>query len=200
MTNRATTFISSRRWKISRPAMTCKMLPASTPSLSRKSARRRISTSGCTAASKPGQTKTTPASMAANARKKASPLEDDAQAPVIWLITDNKPGHRNQLRGLAGRLRALTGAKLYWLNAADYPVPLWRALLGLAPTTDKALPQPDLIVAAGSGTHRLLLALRRFHQARTLVLMKPAFPLNWVDGAIIPAHDRSEEHTSELQS
>src|SRR5690554_185963 len=127
--------------------------------------------------------------MAANARKKASPLEDDAQAPVIWLITDNKPGHRNQLRGLAGRLRALTGAKLYWLNAADYPVPLWRALLGLAPTVDKALPQPDLIVAAGSGTHRLILALRRYRKARTLVLMKPAFPLNWVDGAIIPAHD-----------
>ncbi|MCS5563133.1 MAG: mitochondrial fission ELM1 family protein, partial [Oleiphilaceae bacterium] len=116
-------------------------------------------------------------------------MEDDAQAPVIWLITDNKPGHRNQLRGLAGRLRALTGAKLYWLNAADYPVPLWRALLGLAPTVDKALPQPDLIVAAGSGTHRLLLALRRYRRARTLVLMKPGFLLNWVDGAIIPAHD-----------
>lgn len=116
-------------------------------------------------------------------------MEDDAQAPVIWLITDNKPGHRNQLRGLAGRLRALTGAKLYWLNAADYTVPLWRALLGLAPTLDKALPQPDLIVAAGSGTHRLLLALRRYRKAKTLVLMKPAFPLNWVDGAIIPAHD-----------
>src|SRR5690554_5288479 len=127
--------------------------------------------------------------MAANARKKASLLEDDAQAPAIWLITDSKPDHRNQLRGLAGRLRALTGAKLYWLNAADYPVPLWRALLGLAPTVDKALPQPDLIVAAGSGTHRLLLALRRYRKAKTLVLMKPAFPLNWVDGAIIPAHD-----------
>ena len=97
-------------------------------------------------------------------------MEDDAQAPVIWLITDNKPGHRNQLRGLAGRLRALTGAKLYWLNAADYTVPLWRALLGLAPTLDKALPQPDLIVAAGSGTHRLLLALRRYRRARTLAV------------------------------
>ena len=68
-------------------------------------------------------------------------------------------------------------------------MPLWRALLGLAPTMDKALPQPDLIVAAGSGTHRLLLALRRYRKAKTLVLMKPAFPLNWVDGAIIPAHD-----------
>src|SRR5690554_7826222 len=169
--------------------MTWKTPPVSTPSSNRRFARRRTNTCGCTAASRPGQTRTTPASTAANARKKASPLEDDAQAPVIWLITDNKPGHRNQLWGLGGRLRALTGAKLDWLNAADYPVPLWRALLGLAPTVDKALPQPDLIVAAGSGTHRLILALRRYRKARTLVLMKPAFPLNWVDGAIIPAHD-----------
>lgn len=116
-------------------------------------------------------------------------MEGNAQAPVIWLITDNKPGHRNQLRGLSGRLAARTGAQPFWLNAADYPVPLWRAVLGLAPAIDTALPRPALIVAAGSGSHRLLLALRRFHQARTLVLMKPAFPLNWVDGAIIPAHD-----------
>lgn len=116
-------------------------------------------------------------------------MDDTQQAPIVWLITDNKPGHRNQLRGLGGRLRALTGAKLFWVNAAEYPIPLWRALLGLAPSMDPALPRPDLIVAAGSSTHRLLLALRRYGKAKTLVLMKPAFPLNWVDGAIIPAHD-----------
>lgn len=113
----------------------------------------------------------------------------DAQAPVIWLITDNKPGHKNQLKGLSNRLRVLTGASQYWIDAADYSVPMWRALLGVAPAMDATLPRPDLIIAAGTGTHRLLLALRRYRKAKTLVLMKPAFPLGWVDGAVIPAHD-----------
>lgn len=110
--------------------------------------------------------------------------------PVVWLITDNKPGHRNQLKGLAERLAALTGARFCWLHAEKHPVPLWRALLGIAPALNASLPRPDLILSAGSKTHRLLLALRRTAGASALVLMKPGFPVSWVDGAIIPAHDR----------
>ncbi|WP_029655274.1 mitochondrial fission ELM1 family protein [Marinobacter daepoensis] len=116
-------------------------------------------------------------------------MSSNSGAPAIWLITDNKPGHQNQLRGLGNRLRVLAGAELHWIAAADYPVPTWRALLGIAPATGPALPPPALIVAAGTGTHRLLLALRRQRKARTLVLMKPGFPIRWIDGAIIPAHD-----------
>ncbi|MBD3640095.1 MAG: mitochondrial fission ELM1 family protein [Marinobacter sp.] len=116
-------------------------------------------------------------------------MKPEKDAPVVWLVTDGKPGHRNQLRGLGSRLRAHTGAYLYWLDSTDYQVPLWRALLGAAPTVPNDLPPPDLIAAAGTGTHRLLLALRRQGKASTLVIMKPAFPLSWVDGAIIPAHD-----------
>jgi hypothetical protein len=119
--------------------------------------------------------------MAANA---------SASCPVIWLLTDNKPGHRNQLKGLGNRLRVLAGASLHWIDATSVKTPLWRALLGRPPGLSSALPKPDLIIAAGSETHRLLLALRNLKGARTLVLMKPAFPLRWVDGAIIPHHDR----------
>lgn len=107
--------------------------------------------------------------------------------PVVWLLTDQKPGHRSQLKGLGNRLRVLGGASLHWLDVSDIRVPAWRALLGLAPRLN--LPRPDLIIAAGRQTHRLLLSLRRLRQARTLVLMKPSFPLTWVDGAVIPAHD-----------
>ncbi|RBW48139.1 mitochondrial fission ELM1 family protein [Marinobacter sp. F3R11] len=110
-------------------------------------------------------------------------------APVIWLLTDNKPGHRNQLRGLGNRLRVKAGASLFWVNADDISVPLWRALLAIPPPLDETLPHPDLIIAAGTGTHRLLLALRRLKKAKSLVIMKPGFPRIWVDGAIIPAHD-----------
>jgi len=110
-------------------------------------------------------------------------------APVIWLLTDNKPGHRNQLKGLGNRLRVKAGASLYWINAHDTSTPLWRALLAIPPALDKSLPHPDLIIAAGTGTHKLLLSLRRLRNVKTLVIMKPGFPRNWIDGAIIPAHD-----------
>jgi mitochondrial fission protein ELM1 len=108
------------------------------------------------------------------------------QAPVVWLLTDNKPGHRNQLRGLAERLQARAGAHGVWINASDHPVSLIQALLGRAPGIDA--PAPDLIIAAGTGTQRLLLACRRLG-ALTVVLMRPSFPLAWCDLAIIPAHD-----------
>lgn len=107
--------------------------------------------------------------------------------PVIWLLTDNKPGHRNQLQGLGERLHALTDAKLVWVEKKRHPVQLWRALLGLpAPLP---YPAPNIIIAAGTGTHRLLLSLRRKQNVLTVVLMRPSFPVNWVNAAIIPAHD-----------
>jgi len=116
-------------------------------------------------------------------------MNSGSPAPVVWLLTDRKPGHENQLRGLGNRLRVLCGAELHWLNCTEHPVSLWRALLGLRPASVTSLPSPALIIAAGSATHRLLLALRRFKKARTLVLMKPAFPGFLVDARILPAHD-----------
>lgn len=115
--------------------------------------------------------------------------EHQQDPPVVWLLTDNKAGHRNQLKGLGNRLRVLTGASLHWLDATEHKVPLWRALLGIAPGSGNDLPLPNLIIAAGSRTHRLLLSLRRQSKAKTLVIMKPAFPLAWVDGVIAPTHD-----------
>ncbi|PXX89322.1 hypothetical protein DIT71_15590 [Marinobacter vulgaris] len=113
----------------------------------------------------------------------------DSPAPIIWLLTDKKPGHRNQLKGLGNRLRVLAGASVSEIDAMEIPVSLWRALLGIAPAMDATLPSPDLIIAAGSVTHRLLLSLRRRRNAKTVVLMKPGFPVSWVDAAIIPEHD-----------
>lgn len=111
-----------------------------------------------------------------------------ANTAVVWLLTDGKPGHRNQLRGLASRLQVLLGASLYWLPAPEIAVSYWQALRAQAPDIDA--PSPHLILAAGSGTHRLLLALRRQPGCRTVVLMKPAFPRRWVDAMILPQHDR----------
>lgn len=120
-----------------------------------------------------------------------------SDTPIVWLLTDGKPGHRNQLKGLGNRLRVHAGVAIHWIDAPALKVPLWRAVTGLAPAMDPGLPTPDLIIGAGSSTHRLLLALRRKASARTVVLMKPAFPLRWVDAVIVPEHDRLQagKHT-----
>lgn len=119
-------------------------------------------------------------------------------APVILLLTDNKPGHSNQLKGLGNRLRVLCGASIHWIDTTTIKTPLWRALLGMAQPLNNTLPTPNLIIGAGTGTHRLLLALRRKRKARTVVLMRPAFPLSWVDAAIIPEHDRAQPSNTTL--
>lgn len=118
--------------------------------------------------------------------------------PVVWLLTDNKPGHRSQLEGLGARLQALSDARLVWIDRKKHPVPLWRAVFGLAETLP--YPPPNIIVAAGTGTHRLLLSLRRRPQALSVVMMRPSFPVNWVDAAIIPAHDNPPDRPGILST
>ena len=115
--------------------------------------------------------------------------EAPSRAPVVWLLRDEKPGHTSQLKGLGNRLRVLAGADVRDVDATQVEVPLWRALLGVAPELDAPDASPDLIIAAGHGTHRLLLSLRRRKKAKTAVLMKPGFPISWVNAVIAPVHD-----------
>lgn len=113
-------------------------------------------------------------------------------SPVVWLIHDDKPGHMSQLRGIANRLRARAQAQCHWIDGLANQPSLWRAWLGIPPALNvpDAVSQPDLIIAAGSGTHRLMAALRRQRRARTVLLMRPGFPRRWLDDMIIPAHDQ----------
>lgn len=116
-----------------------------------------------------------------------------SRPPLVWLIKDQRPGHTSQLKGLGNRLRVLAGAQIQDIDATQTPVPLWRALLGIAPKLPLLPPEqqatPDLIIGAGHATHRLLLSLRRKNKTKTVVLMKPGFPLGWVDAVIAPFHD-----------
>ncbi len=58
------------------------------------------------------------------------------------------------------------------------------------------LPPPDLLIGAGHRTHLPLLAARRAHGGRTVVLMKPSLPRAWFDLCVIPEHDDVQGHTS----
>ena len=53
----------------------------------------------------------------------------------------------------------------------------------------RTLPPPDLILGAGHATHLTLLAARRAHGGRALVIMKPSLPRSCFDLCIVPEHD-----------
>ena len=118
------------------------------------------------------------------------------QAPwVVWVISDSKPGHANQSLGLAEALARAAPTKIRVIPA----LPAWRAWLAflLKRLPGKALPTPDLVIGAGHATHVTLLAARRAHGARLVVLMKPSLPRAWFDLSIIPQHDgiAADAHT-----
>ena len=71
---------------------------------------------------------------------------------ILWLITDNKPGHRSQLQGLAQALAARTKVDAHWIDAPAGRSALWHWLAGRFPP-GAGLPDPDLILVAGHRTH-----------------------------------------------
>lgn len=114
---------------------------------------------------------------------------------VVWIISDGKPGHVNQSRGLAEALARATPTEIHILRA----LPAWRAWLALLLKRfpGNTLTQPDLIIGAGHATHPTLLAARRAHGGRAVVLMRPSLPRRCFDLCILPRHDgvAADAHT-----
>ncbi len=107
---------------------------------------------------------------------------------VVWCLTDGKPGHENQTRGLIASLRQRCPLDVHFIPA----LPAQRAALGWLRgrfSPDGSLPPPHLIIAAGHSTHLAALAARRAHGGRLLVLMRPSLPRGWFDLCLIPEHD-----------
>lgn len=109
---------------------------------------------------------------------------------VLWLITDNKPGHRNQLEGLRLAFERLVYIQTHWLNARAPGKSLLDWGLGRFPA-GSALPKPDLIVVAGHRTHLCGLAARRARGGRLVALMRPSLPTWLFDACVIPLHDEA---------
>ena len=107
---------------------------------------------------------------------------------VIWRLTDGKPGHEKQTRGLADALARLTPTQCHDIRVGKGTGQILNALLGRFPQ-GQGLPAPHLILAAGHATHIPLLAARRAWGGKSVVLMRPSLPLAWFDLCLIPAHD-----------
>lgn len=110
---------------------------------------------------------------------------------TIWALTDNKPGHRNQMEGLLSAMSDLKPLQVEWIEVKKHTQGLTRLLTGKALHTKQLLqPQPDVLLAAGHRTHLQLLALKRSLKKPAVVLMKPSLPLAWFDLCLIPRHDK----------
>lgn len=108
---------------------------------------------------------------------------------VLWRFSDGKAGHDNQSRGLVEALNALRPAEAITLNPPSAPVVL-AGYLGIRPDGWLGLPKPDVLLGAGHRTHLSLLAARRLHGGKAVVLMRPSLPLSLFDLCLIPEHDR----------
>lgn len=105
----------------------------------------------------------------------------------VWVFTDGRLGHLNQLKGLAARLAARTPVALRYLNVQSQGFAFTRRQ-GLLKAFG-APKLPDLILGAGRRCHGPMVWARWQTGAATVVLMKPGLPLRLFSGACIPAHD-----------
>ena len=115
-------------------------------------------------------------------------LSAEPAAAVLWCIEDARPGHRNQLRGLLRRIEAVAPVHVHTIAIQSRAVAWWRWLTGRFPE-GKDLPDPDLILGAGHGTHPAVLAARRARGGRAVILMRPSLPVRWFDLCLVPEHD-----------
>ena len=106
---------------------------------------------------------------------------------ILWVVTDDKPGHRSQQEGLVERLQALAPFEVHWIVVDDLQISLLDSLLRRPVKTQ--LPRPDWVLGAGSRSHLVILQLGRIYRARTILLMKGTFPPAWFDANITPIHD-----------
>ncbi|MGH8576967.1 MAG: mitochondrial fission ELM1 family protein [Gammaproteobacteria bacterium] len=107
---------------------------------------------------------------------------------VVWHLSDGKPGHDNQSRGLIRALGRLTALECHELNGRDLGRrALWPTV---AARFRRGLPDPALLIGAGHATHLPMLAARIARGGKAVVLMKPSLPLCWFDLCLIPEHDR----------
>lgn len=116
---------------------------------------------------------------------------ESTQTPVIWRISDGKPGHDSQSKGLVQALNLIKPCDCHDINLADRRPGLLDLILKKFPGSDK-LPDPDMIVGAGHETHLPLLCAKRARGGKTIVIMKPSLPTNCFDFCFIPEHDSSK--------
>lgn len=104
----------------------------------------------------------------------------------LLILSDGKPGHRNQSLGLAEALLRLIPGDIDLIEISSRN-PFRASVEALRQA--RSLTRPHLIIAAGHATHAALLVLGKKLDAPTVVLMKPSLPCALFDLCLIPQHD-----------
>jgi uncharacterized protein len=110
----------------------------------------------------------------------------------IWRFTDGKPGHDSQSIGLCAAIEKLKTCERFDIPVDPFFESFWRLLFKQFPLGED-LPDPNLIIGAGHGTHLPMLSARRARKGKIIVLMKPSLPLSLFDYCLIPKHDLPPE-------
>ncbi|MGE0375829.1 MAG: mitochondrial fission ELM1 family protein [Planctomycetaceae bacterium] len=130
---------------------------------------------------------------------RATPAGSTAASTVVWCLTDGKPGHENQSRGLIAALGARRPLDVHFIAAPS----VWcasRDYFGNRFPVGDGLPCPRTILAAGHSTHAAAIAARRVRGGRLVVLMRPSLPLSWFDLCLIPEHDLPQSASDDVIS
>jgi len=113
---------------------------------------------------------------------------------VIWYLSDGKTGHLNQILGLIAALERMTSVESFKIDVDQVKVSFIGWLTGRVQIPESELRQqkglPNLIIGAGHGTHKALLALTKKTSSKSLLLMSPSLPLPMFDYVCAPDHDR----------
>ncbi len=111
---------------------------------------------------------------------------------VIWRLLDGRAGHESQVRGLSEAM-----SRLHDCESIDIPIePSRRGIRSLLPSRFqfcRELPKPDILIAAGHGTHLPLIRLQRTFGGRSVVIMRPTLPSRLFDVCVVPFHDQWSE-------
>ncbi len=110
------------------------------------------------------------------------------KTPVIWRVSDGRAGHDTQSKGLIKALNSIKPCYCHDIKLADGKPSLLDFFLKKFPAP-KELPDPDIIVGAGRGTHLPLLCAKRSRGGKTIVIMKPSIPASCFDFCFIPEYD-----------
>lgn len=109
----------------------------------------------------------------------------------IVYVTDGKAGHRSQALGLYKAMQRLSKQPVTFEEVATESLSRFNLFLARGNQQHPLIQQtPDYIFSVGSQTQlKALLLGQVFPKAKTVVLMKPKFPLHWFDYVVVPKHD-----------
>ena len=116
----------------------------------------------------------------------------------IVYVSDGKAGHRSQALGLFKAMQKQTHIELTLEEISIDQLALLSLLTAYKKQKHAAVSQPpDYIFGVGSHTQlRVFLMGKVFPLAKTVILMKPNFPLSWFDYVVIPEHDGVAEQAN----